>query len=58
MLFAEKTLDSSMDSEDVREDKDDEREKEKPLVGDLNDGYESSGDKTFSSFQKGLSLFK
>ena len=27
-----------MDSEDVREDKDDEREKEKPLVGDLNDG--------------------
>ena len=29
-----------MDSEDVREDKDDEREKEKPLVGDLNDGYE------------------
>merc|ERR1719150_2731811 len=28
----EKTLDSSMDSEDVREDKDDEREKEKPLV--------------------------
>ena len=38
MLFAEKTLDSSMDSEDVREDKDDEREKEKPLVGDLNDG--------------------
>ena len=29
-----------MDSEDVREDKDDEREKEKPLVGDLNEGYE------------------
>ena len=29
-----------MDSDDVREDKDDEKEKEKPMMADMNEGYE------------------
>merc|ERR1712088_563862 len=40
-----KTLDSSMDSDDVREDKDNEKEKEKPMMADMNEGCEVESQK-------------
>lgn len=41
VIFTGKPLDSSVDSDDVREDKDDEKEKEKPII-DIKDAYEYS----------------